>query len=73
MDDTSIKSVICLSTQPWEDVGWTNKRQVMSRLADKVPVLYVFAGSSLAGAILAGLYPAWRMSRTSPGQALRQD
>ena len=25
----------------------------------------------LVGAVLAGLYPAWRMSRTSPAAALR--
>jgi putative ABC transport system permease protein len=26
---------------------------------------------ALVGALLAGLYPAWRMSRTSPAAALR--
>jgi glycosyltransferase involved in cell wall biosynthesis len=46
-----IESIICLSTQPWDDFGWTNKRQVMSRMAAQAPVLYVFPGSSLAGAV----------------------
>jgi len=26
---------------------------------------------AVAGALLAGLYPAWKMSRTSPALALR--
>ncbi|MEE9437251.1 MAG: glycosyltransferase [Candidatus Adiutricales bacterium] len=46
-----IESIICLSTQPWNDFGWTNKRQVMGRLAARIPLLYVFPGSSVAGAI----------------------
>jgi putative ABC transport system permease protein len=28
---------------------------------------------SLAAALLAGLYPAWRMTRTSPAEALRAE
>jgi len=28
---------------------------------------------ALVGALLAGVYPAWRMSRTSPSEALRQE
>ena len=28
---------------------------------------------ALAGALLAGLYPAWRMARTSPARALREE
>ncbi len=30
-------------------------------------------GMAVLGALLAGLYPAWRMSRTSPGLALRAE
>jgi putative ABC transport system permease protein len=28
---------------------------------------------AVAAALLAGLYPAWRMSRTSPALALREE
>jgi putative ABC transport system permease protein len=30
-------------------------------------------GMAVLGALLAGLYPAWRMSRTSPSLALREE
>ena len=38
------------------------------------PELFLQAvGLALAGALLAGLFPAWRMSRTSPSVALREE
>jgi putative ABC transport system permease protein len=36
-------------------------------------VLAEAVGLALAAALLAGLYPAWRMARTSPARALREE
>jgi putative ABC transport system permease protein len=47
--------------------GWTLEMEVGFAL----PIQAV--GLALAGAVLAGLYPAWRMSRTSPAEALRSE
>lgn len=69
-----IESIVALSTQPFDDVGWTNKRQVMTRAARRAPVLFVFTGSSLAGALLAVLKGRMplprlfnRLGRPAPG------
>lgn len=45
--------------------GWTLRMEVGP------DVLAQAVGLALAGALLAGLYPAWRMARTSPAAALR--
>jgi putative ABC transport system permease protein len=45
--------------------GWTLDMQVGP------DVLLQAVGLALVGALLAGLYPAWRMSRASPAAALR--
>lgn len=36
-------------------------------------ILLQAAGLALIGALLAGVYPAWRMARTSPAEALREE
>ncbi|MHB1194402.1 MAG: ABC transporter permease [Longimicrobiales bacterium] len=45
--------------------GWTLRMEVHP------DVLLQAVALALAGAVLAGVYPAWRMSRTSPAAALR--
>jgi putative ABC transport system permease protein len=45
--------------------GWTLRMEVGP------DVLLEAVALALVGAVLAGLYPAWRMSRTSPASALR--
>jgi putative ABC transport system permease protein len=47
--------------------GWTLGMEVGP------DVLLQAVGLALAGALLAGVYPAWRMSRTSPAVALREE
>ncbi len=47
--------------------GWTMQVQVSAE------VLLQAGALALLAAVLAGLYPAWRMSRTSPALALRED
>jgi putative ABC transport system permease protein len=47
--------------------GWTLQMEVpFALLAQSV-------GLALLGALLAGLYPAWRMARVSPAEALRDE
>jgi putative ABC transport system permease protein len=45
--------------------GWTLSMEVGPEVVGQA------IGLALAGAVLAGLYPAWRMARTSPALALR--
>jgi putative ABC transport system permease protein len=45
--------------------GWTLNMQIGP------DVLLQAVGLAVVGALLAGLYPAWRMSRASPALALR--
>ncbi|HKJ02196.1 MAG TPA: FtsX-like permease family protein, partial [Longimicrobiales bacterium] len=45
--------------------GWTLRMEVGPSVVVEAVALAV------VGAVLAGVYPAWRMSRTSPAQALR--
>lgn len=47
--------------------GWTLDMQT------DPTVLLQALGLALIGALLAGLYPAWRMARTSPALALREE
>jgi putative ABC transport system permease protein len=47
--------------------GWTLTMEVGP------DVLLQSVGLAVAGALLAGLYPAWRLSRTSPAGALRSE
>lgn len=47
--------------------GWSLRMQVGP------DVLVQALGLALVGALLAGLYPAWRMARTSPAAALRDE
>jgi putative ABC transport system permease protein len=47
--------------------GWTIRMEVTPA------VLLEALGLALAAALLAGLYPAWKMARTSPALALREE
>ena len=47
--------------------GWTLRMEVGPE------VLLQAVGLAVAGAVLAGLYPAWKMARTSPAEALRSE
>lgn len=47
--------------------GWTLEMELGPALLAQSLLLAV------VGALLAGIYPAWRMSRTSPAEALRQE
>ena len=39
------RTIVCLSSQPWQDGMWTNKQHIMSRLAADHLVYYVEPGS----------------------------
>lgn len=46
-------TILCLSSQRWDDPMWTNKQHIMSRLAKEHRVLYVdFGQRSAAGYVL---------------------
>jgi putative ABC transport system permease protein len=45
--------------------GWTLNMEIGPEVLGQAVALAVI------GALLAGLYPAWRMSKTSPALALR--
>jgi putative ABC transport system permease protein len=47
--------------------GWTIRMEVTPG------VLLEALGLALIAALLAGLYPAWKMARTSPALALREE
>ena len=47
--------------------GWTMHMQVDPAILGSALLL------AIAAALLAGIYPAWRMARTSPAQALREE
>ena len=47
--------------------GWTLEMELGPGLLGQSLLLAV------AGALLAGIYPAWRMARTSPAEALREE
>ena len=60
-------AVVMIEVVNRRSFGWTLEMQVGADL------LVQAVGLALAGALLAGLYPAWRMSRTSPALALREE
>ena len=60
-------AVVMIEVVNRRSFGWTLDMQVGAGL------LLQAVGLALAGALLAGLYPAWRMSRTSPALALREE
>jgi putative ABC transport system permease protein len=47
--------------------GWTLELELAW------PILTQAVGLAVVGAILAGLYPSWRMAKTSPALALREE
>jgi putative ABC transport system permease protein len=47
--------------------GWTLQMELGG------DVVFQSLGLALAGALLAGLYPAWKMSRTLPALGLREE
>ena len=47
--------------------GWTLQLELGPGILIQAVLLAFF------GSLLAGVYPAWRMSRTSPAEALRQE
>jgi putative ABC transport system permease protein len=60
-------AVIMMTVINRRSFGWSLELQI-------VPATLVQAvGVGLIAALLAGLYPAWRMSRTSPAEALRSE
>ncbi len=60
-----VLSVVMIYVVNKRSFGWTLDMQVGP------DVLLQAIGLALAGALVAGLYPAWRMSRASPALALR--
>lgn len=60
-------AVVMIEVVNRRSFGWTLDMQVGPGL------LLQAVGLAVAGALLAGLYPAWRMSRTSPALALREE
>lgn len=60
-------AVVMIDVVNRRSFGWTLDMQVGGGL------LLQAVGLALAGALLAGLYPAWRMARTSPALALREE
>lgn len=60
-----ILSVVMIYVVNKRSFGWTLNMQVGPEVLGQAVVLAV------VGALLAGLYPAWKMSRTSPALALR--
>jgi putative ABC transport system permease protein len=60
-----VLSVVMIFVINKRSFGWTLDMQVDSA------VLAQAVGLALVGALIAGLYPAWRMSRASPALALK--
>ena len=60
-----VLSIVMIFVVNKRSFGWTLDMQVGPE------VLVQALGLALVGALLAGLYPAWRMARTSPAAALR--
>ena len=44
----AIDSIICFSSQKWDNDLWTNKQHIMHRLKNKYPVMYIDYGSEHA-------------------------
>lgn len=62
-----VLSVVMIHVVNKRSFGWSLRMEVGPE------VLLQAVGLALAGALLAGLYPAWRMARTSPAVALREE
>ena len=62
-----VLSVVMIFVISKRSFGWTLDMQIGPDVLAQAVAL------ALAGAFLAGLYPAWRMSRTSPVVALRSE
>ena len=60
-----ILSIVMIFVVNKRSFGWTLNMQVAPDVIGQALAL------ALVGALLAGLYPAWRMARTSPAVALR--
>ena len=60
-----ILSVVMIYVVNKRSFGWTLNMEIGPEVLGQAIALAVL------GALLAGLYPAWRMSRTSPALALR--
>lgn len=60
-----VLSVVMIFVINKRSFGWTLDMQVGPEIVAQALAL------ALVGALLAGIYPAWRMSRTSPALALR--
>jgi putative ABC transport system permease protein len=60
-----VLSIVMIFVVNKRSFGWTLDMQVGPE------ILAHAVGLALVGALLAGLYPAWRMARTSPALALR--
>jgi len=60
-----VLSVVMIFVVNKRSFGWTLNMQVGP------DILVQAVGLAVVGALLAGLYPAWRMSRASPALALR--
>jgi putative ABC transport system permease protein len=60
-----VLSVVMIFVVNKRSFGWTLNMQIGP------DVLLQAVGLAVAGALLAGIYPAWRMSRSSPALALR--
>lgn len=60
-----VLSIVMIYVVNKRSFGWTLD------MAIGPEVLAQAVGLALVGALLAGVYPAWRMSRTSPAEALR--
>lgn len=60
-----VLSVVMIHVVNKRSFGWTLDMEIGPE------VLAQAVGLALVGALLAGLYPAWRMSHTSPAEALR--
>jgi glycosyltransferase involved in cell wall biosynthesis len=67
-------TIVCLSSQPWQDGMWTNKQHIMSRLAAEHRVYYVEPGSiPIARRISRGVSRAGQEVRSLPGLFLDPD
>ncbi|TVP55439.1 MAG: ABC transporter permease [Gemmatimonadales bacterium] len=62
-----LMAVIMIHVVNRRSFGWTLEMTVSPMLLAQA------VGLALAGALLAGVYPSWRMARTSPAEALRDE
>jgi len=61
-----VLAVVMIQVVNRRSFGWTLEMEVGGGLLVQAVLL------ALAGALLAGLYPSWKMSRTSPAEALKE-